>query len=319
MASSSTLGLGIIGLGAMGATLMRAAREHSDFTVRAAADPSESARLTAAGLIPGVRLSADPDAVLSDPGVDLVYIATPPAFHHDLSLAAFARGKHVFCEKPLSVSLAEGEAMARAAAESGRVSGVNFALSDRSSVLHLEQQLADGALGDVRGVEIRLQFPQWPRPFQEKALWLNGREQGGFVREVLSHFIYLTQRLFGPLEVRFHDARFPADGSAETWLSAALTAGGIPVQITAAAGIGSETTYEWFAWGTESSYLLKDWAKLSQFRQGQWQPVPMPVQQGDEASRLALLAAAIRGGSLQNIASFDAALGVQRVIEQLVR
>lgn len=70
MTSSTSVGLGIIGLGSMGATLMRAVREYSDFPVRVAADPSESARLAAAGLLPGARLSADPDAVLSDPDID---------------------------------------------------------------------------------------------------------------------------------------------------------------------------------------------------------------------------------------------------------
>lgn len=318
MTSQNTLGLGIIGLGAMGRTLLQAARNHDDFDVVLAVDPQESSRKAAAQIAPEVSFSADPQDVLLSPSVDLVYIATPPSFHRGLSLAAFTAGKHVFCEKPLAVKVADGEAMVAAAAAAGKVSGVNFALSDRRSVLHLESELASGALGEVRGVEIRLHFPQWPREFQRNALWLNGREEGGFVREVLSHFIYLTQRFFGSLEVKFHDARFPADGGAESWLSASLTAGGIPVQITASAGVAAATTYEWFVWGTEKSYLLKDWGKLIEHRAGQWNEVPMPVQQGDEASRLTLLATAVRGGRLQNIASFADALGVQRVIEELI-
>lgn len=313
-----TIGLGVIGLGAMGRTLLEAAVDHADFDVVGAADPQPAARAAAAELVPGIKVSVDANSVLADPDVDLIYIATPPAFHHDLAVAALAQGKHVFCEKPLAVDIAEGVAMAAAASAAGKVTGVNFALSDRTSVLHLEKQLDSGALGQIRAVEIRLQFPQWPREFQRDAGWLNGREQGGFVREVLSHFIYLTQRLFGPLQIRFHQAVFPTDGSAETWLSASLTAGGIPVQITAGAGLASEVTYEWFAWGATTSYQLKDWGKLFEFRHGQWFQIPMPAQQGDEASRLALLATAIRGGPLRNIASFEESLAVQRIIEELI-
>lgn len=319
MAMGSTLGLGIIGLGAMGRTLLRAAHGHPDFEIVVTADPQDSARTAAGELDPKLRISSNPQDVLHNPAVDLVYIATPPAFHQDLSVAALAQGKHVFCEKPLAVRLAEGEAMADAAAASGKVCGVNFALSDRAPVLHLERQLAAMTLGEIRGIEIRLQFPVWPREFQRDALWLETREQGGFAREVLSHFVYLTQRLFGPLEVKFRDVRFPTDGSAETWLSAALTAGGIPVQITAGSGVAASPIYEWLVWGSEKSYLLKDWGQLSECRDGQWSAVPTPDRPGDEASRLSLLATAIRGGSLQNIATFEEALGVQRVIEELVR
>jgi 1,5-anhydro-D-fructose reductase (1,5-anhydro-D-mannitol-forming) len=77
---------------------------------------------------------------------------------------------------------------------------VNFALSDQQASQHVEKALADGLVGDVLGVEIRLHFPEWPRKFQAGAAWIDGREQGGFVREVFSHFAYLTDRLLGPLE-----------------------------------------------------------------------------------------------------------------------
>ncbi|PZS30305.1 MAG: hypothetical protein DLM58_13890 [Pseudonocardiales bacterium] len=57
-------------------------------------------------------------------------------------------------------------------------------------------------------------FPEWPRAFQADARWLADRAQGGFVREVLSHFIYLTDRLVGPVRLTgsAYVLRVTADG-----------------------------------------------------------------------------------------------------------
>ena len=55
------------------------------------------------------------DALVQDPEVDVVYVATPHAFHLDNARMAFDAGKHVLCEKPLTLNLAEAEAMVEAA------------------------------------------------------------------------------------------------------------------------------------------------------------------------------------------------------------
>jgi predicted dehydrogenase len=81
----------------------------------------ESADAFAAGLAgrSRVRAHASYDGLVADPDVDIVYIATPHVFHLENARLAFRAGKHVLCEKPLAINLAEAEAMVEAARQSG--------------------------------------------------------------------------------------------------------------------------------------------------------------------------------------------------------
>ena len=68
------------------------------------------------------RYSDDWRAVVNDPAVELVSVCTPNDTHAEISIAALAAGKHVWCEKPMSTSLADSQAMTdAAAASSGRI------------------------------------------------------------------------------------------------------------------------------------------------------------------------------------------------------
>lgn len=88
------------------------------------------------------------DVALNDPSVDAVVIATPPGTHRELSTRALAAGKHVLCEKPMALTLAEAEQMAAAAARSGCVHrmGTNFRWSQRGAVLR--EAMLGGLIGD---------------------------------------------------------------------------------------------------------------------------------------------------------------------------
>ena len=69
--------------------------------------------------LPGVRRSADYDAVLADDDVDVVYIPLPNHLHEEWVLACAAAGKHVVCEKPLAVDRASAQRMADGCAAAG--------------------------------------------------------------------------------------------------------------------------------------------------------------------------------------------------------
>jgi predicted dehydrogenase len=220
----------------------------------------------------------------------------------------------VFCEKPLAVSLEDGKRMLDAATESGLANAVNFALSDRDAVRHIAGQ----DLGTVRGVDIRLQFPQWPRRWQASATWLAEREQGGFVREVLSHFVYLTDRLAGPPEPVWTTVDYRGDGS-EVAARGLLRAGDVPVHVSAMADLSGPELYEWIIWGTRRSFLLRDWAQLFVSEEGgEWQPVKVS-DHGSEATRLSLFAQAIRGTATPDLADFASGWRVQQAIEAFHR
>ena len=296
--------LAVVGLGAMGTRMLTAARAHPGYTVVAGVDVVPSTL--------DVPVVTSLDDVLSD--VDAVYIATPPASHASLVTKAFAAGKAVFCEKPLAVDLAEARAMAAAAR--GRPNAVNFALSDMVATIEIERRLPE--LGALRGVEIRLQFPRWPRAFQADADWLARSAQGGFVREVLSHFIYLTDRLLGPLTVESVSSDFPEPGAAEVAARGVLRGSGVPVHVSAFSGLAGPEIYEWTMWGTERSLRLEQWADLSTSDGGAWEPVPLR-QTGSDSSRLTLFAQAVRGEHPRDLTDFESGLRVAEVIEAFLR
>jgi predicted dehydrogenase len=81
-------------------------------------DPDPAARAEAEWL-PGVRAHADLAALLAQPGIDAVYVATPNHLHRPLVEAVAVAGKHVLCEKPMAGSLTDAEAMAAACRRAG--------------------------------------------------------------------------------------------------------------------------------------------------------------------------------------------------------
>ncbi|MFI9813916.1 Gfo/Idh/MocA family protein [Saccharothrix variisporea] len=314
----SPVRLGVVGLGAMGTEVLRVAAGHPEFTVVRVfdVDPAAEDRVRAAH--PTVAFAREVADVVAAPDVDAVYFATPPAFHAEQVVAAITAGKAVFCEKPLAVDLADGRRMVDAAARHGVAAAVNFALSDRDGVLEVERRLPE--VGEVRGVDIRLHFPRWPRQFQSHATWLARGEQGGFVREVLSHFVYLTDRLLGPLTPVDVGVDRPRDdpGASEVAARGFLRAGDVPVHVSAFSGIAAPELYEWVLWGSERSYLLRNWGDLLVSDGGEWTPVALSGPRGSEATRLSHFAAAIAGRHPRELADFPSALRVQEVVESFL-
>ena len=90
------------------------------------------------------------EAMLADPRVDVVHITSPNHLHYPQAKAALAAGKHVICEKPLTMTSAESADLVRLAAASGVVNAVNFNLRYYPICRHLHQFVREGGLGDVR-------------------------------------------------------------------------------------------------------------------------------------------------------------------------
>ena len=310
--------LGVIGLGAMGREMLDVAAQHPDVVVTRAADLDARAVADIARLHPEIRVDTDPLAVIDGDALDAVYIATPPRTHAALVTRALHAGLAVFCEKPLAIDLAEGEAMAALARETGAVNAINFALSDRLAALRLGEEIRSGALGEIVGVEIELAFPRWPRDFQAAATWLAKSEQGGFVREVFSHFAFLTDELFGPMEVIEASLEHPRSdaGSAETSAIGEFRCGSVPIRFRGLAGVALPETYDYTVIGTEKSLRLRDWGALEESVGGSpWTAVELTGERGSEHSRLSRFAGAMRGEPAEHLADFEAGLRVQRVVE----
>ena len=95
----------------------------------------------------------DVDALITTQAIDGVVIATAAPSHDDLAIAALASGKHVYIEKPLSLSLAGAEAIAAAATTAGRQVMVGHLIRYHAAFIELQRQLAAGAVGRVRHIQ----------------------------------------------------------------------------------------------------------------------------------------------------------------------
>ena len=184
--------------------------------------------------------------------------------HPDYVNLAWDHGKAVFCEKPLSVSVAASQALVGRCEAEQRRAAINFPLASAPAMRQMTEALASGALGALQSIEIDVAFAAWPRDWQKAGDWLGQREEGGFVREVVSHFIFLAQRLAGPLTLLETHPTYPADGrTAETAIAARLGAGGIPVLLRGSVGTTDIADRNSFTLtGSKGALRLYDWYKL---------------------------------------------------------
>ena len=95
------------------------------------------------------------DEILADDAIDGVVIAAPAEVHADLALKAFAAGKHVYVEKPISLDIDDAEKMIAAAKEADRLLMVGHLLQYHPVFMKLKELVANGELGNLRYVYSR--------------------------------------------------------------------------------------------------------------------------------------------------------------------
>lgn len=147
------LNAAIVGLGRWGQTLVSSVQGKSDkirFTAGITRTPSRAEDFTAKH---GLTLDTDYEAMLTDPSIDAVVLATPHQQHADQIIAAAAAGKHIFVEKPFTLTKASAEASVAAAEKAGRVLALGHNRRFLPSVLELKSKIASGGLGTILHIE----------------------------------------------------------------------------------------------------------------------------------------------------------------------
>jgi predicted dehydrogenase len=313
--------IGVIGLGVMGQRMLASLRAHEGYRIAAAWDPMPDARGRLAETDPTIPLADNAAALFATEGLDAVYIASPPRSHVGYVHQAFDAGRAVLCEKPLGVDAAESTALVERAKAERQRAAVNFPFASSIAATRLGTELA--TLGPIRSIDIEVGFLAWPRRWQEAAApWLARRAEGGFVREVVSHFLFLARRLGGPLEIVEHRVEYPPDGEgAETAIEARLMAGTVPVRLSGAVGRTTEIdenkcTVEI----AEKAFRIRNWTGLEQPLGGAWHAVDLgPGDPRQRAARVQLdgLAALIEGRP-NKLPTLAEGLDVQLTIETLL-
>lgn len=140
----------IVGMGRWGRVLVDSVAGRNDAGLRFVAGCTgtpENARDYAAER--GIRLLEDYSSVLADPAVRAVVLATPHRQHAAQIIAAAAAGKHVFVEKPFTLTLSDARAAVAATVASGVVLALGHNRRFLPAVAEIERMLAEGALGTV--------------------------------------------------------------------------------------------------------------------------------------------------------------------------
>ena len=202
----SELRIGLIGSGFMG-------QAHADAIRRAAllypglerrpvlamlADRDEPTAKAAAERFGIPRWTGDWRKLVADPDIDVVDITSPNSLHHQMALAAIAAGKHVYCEKPLAVTVAQASEMTEAARKSGVKTMVAFNNVKTPAAIFARQLIAEGAIG--KPIRFRGWFDQgfYSDPDLPWS-WRCSREEAGSgaLGDLGSHTISVAQYLMG--------------------------------------------------------------------------------------------------------------------------
>jgi predicted dehydrogenase len=191
------IGVGVIGYGYWGPKLARNFAANDGARLVAIADPNPTRRQAAALDHPSARIAANPADLIDASDVDAVAIATPPAFHHALAIAAFEHGKHVLIEKPPGLDHAAARDISCAARRSVLMIDHTFVFAPAVSTL--EAIIRSGDIGEPMFAEsIRTNLARFDATI-------------GVIRDLAVHDIAILEHVLGrrPITV---SARGPRTG-----------------------------------------------------------------------------------------------------------
>ena len=159
----------------------------------------ESAKQAAAVL--GVDYATgDWKKMLEDVDADLVSIVTPVDLHYPIARAALERKRHVLCEKPFAMNVAQAKELAALAKAQGVVNVVNHEFRYMPARATLSRMIQQGALGRLEHFAIQDRIAGWARDPARRITWLAERQRGGgFLGALGSHHVDALIHWGGPV------------------------------------------------------------------------------------------------------------------------
>ena len=193
----SALRVGIVGAGFGGTVHAPAFALHPRFEVVAIASPNSAERIARERKIAHAFRSVD--EMLAGVELDVVSVASPPFDHHRSVLAALAAGKHVLCEKPFALTVAEAEEMVAASDRAGTAAAIAFEFRYVPHVIALKELVDNLHLGALREIEVaRLSGELLERNIRRSRGWWFSRAKGGGVANAfMPHYFDLANYLSG--------------------------------------------------------------------------------------------------------------------------
>ena len=271
-APSSRINIGVIGLGTRGIPDMKVFMQNEDVQIRAICDVNTASggyrdEVTVMGLEPalkianqyygekrkngayeGVVATSDFRDILGRDDIDAVAIVVPDHWHAPMTIRAAKAGKDIFCQKPLTLTLGEGQDMIKAVRKHGRILQTASQYRSHCRARHACELVLNGRIGELKSMRIRIGYnnkvgpgPGWkPMPVPDGFdydRWLGPASQaayhekrclykfrfnldysGGQITNLGAHAIDIAQwgngsSLTGPVEVEGIDANWLPEGS----------------------------------------------------------------------------------------------------------
>lgn len=315
-----TIKVAIIGLGIMGRRMLKHMRLHENYQPDYLWDPDENSCQEAIkqDSISQIMNSAN-HAIQS---ADLVYLACPPVVRKAYALEAAASGKALFLEKPFGINIEDSKDLIKQLEGYDIPVAVNFTQAAGVALTDLLKVKNRGDMGVLLGVDIVVTYPAWPRQWQREADWLRFRIEGGMTREVISHFLFFSERVLGPLKVIWAKTTFPEDASlCETEVLARLeTIEGYPVNILASVGGVQPDRQEFTVKGSIKSRRISEFYKDAESDGEEF----IPLRKEPEDPRAISLKGQLDDLSLNikglpnRLATINEALRVQILVEDIL-
>ena len=202
------IGVGLIGTGFMGKChamaygAVRAVFGDVPLIERVALCDVEAGHAAASAAAFGfARSTTDWRDLIADPSIDLVSVTSPNGLHREMAVAALEAGKHVWCEKPMALTLEDARAMADAAARSRRATALGYGYLQNPALQEARRLIAAGAIGvpfDFRGSvdEDYMADPGLPWSWR-----LRAEDAGlGTLGDLTVHLVSLARALMGEIE-----------------------------------------------------------------------------------------------------------------------
>ena len=147
-------------------------------------------------------------AIVDADDIDAVSIVVANHLHREIAEALLASGKHVLCEKPLASSVEDAEAMAKAAAESGRVAACGFSYRRSPAASAIGEQIKNGSLGEILHFNGRYWCDYSADPDAPTSWRYQGPLGSGALADIGSHILDLSEHLCGRI-ARIDGATLP--------------------------------------------------------------------------------------------------------------
>jgi len=188
------VGFGILGAGAISRHFVSALSLVPEAEVVAVASRTEANASAFASEFGIPSWYSDYEHLVSDPRVDLVYVATPAGLHHQHSILAISAGKAVLCEKPFATNAARARDVAEAARSRGVFCMEAMWMRFLPLIRDLESRIARGDIGAVRGLNANLSFPI---PCVEGSRYYDPELGGGSLLDLGVYPVSLASMLLG--------------------------------------------------------------------------------------------------------------------------